>query len=111
MTRRTDKVKATLQQEVGMLIQKLDLPAITTVSKVDVSPDLKHSRVWLTVLTEDKDIEKQVLKMLKDNIYDLQGEINSKFEMRNIPRIAFVLDEAEHYADHINKLLKKALEE
>jgi len=111
MSRRTDKVKATLQQEVAMQINQVELPAITTVSKVDVSPDLKHAKVWLTILTDDHDVEKAVLAELKDNIYDLQREVNKKFEMRNIPRISFVLDESEHYADNINRLLKKTHEE
>jgi ribosome-binding factor A len=111
MSRRTEKVSALLQQEVAMLINKLELPAITTVSRVDVASDLKHSKVWLTILTNDRKVEEGVLKELHDNIYDLQGEVNKKFEMRNIPRISFVLDESEKYADNINKLLKQTKEE
>jgi len=110
MSRRTDKVAAQLQQEVATLINQVELPAITTVSKVDVSPDLKHAKVWLTVLTDDTAVEKTVLKQLKDNIYNLQGEVNKKFEMRAVPRISFVIDDSERYADNINRLLKKTHE-
>ncbi|MBI2607213.1 MAG: 30S ribosome-binding factor RbfA [Candidatus Doudnabacteria bacterium] len=111
MSLRTERVSSLIKQEMGFLLSKLELPAITTVNKVEVTPDLKQGKIWLTVLTEEEKVEQAVLKVVNSNIYELQGEINNKFEMRNVPRIRFLIDHSEQYADHINKLLKQTKEE
>src|SRR3989344_5756290 len=110
MSRRTEKIESVLRQELGFLLAQLELPAITTVSKIEVAPDLKQARVGLTVLTDEEKVEQKVLDIVKKNIFDIQREVNQKFEMRNVPRVIFVLDRAEQYADRINKLLKQARE-
>ena len=85
----------------------LELPAMTTVRNVEVAPDLKQAKIWLTVLTDKEEVEHQVLGVIEKNIYEWQGEINRKLEMRVVPRIIFFIDHSEQYADHINKLLKQ----
>lgn len=107
MSRRTDKVQSVIQQEVGIYLNLLELPALTTISKVEVTPDLKWCKVWLTVMG-GKQYQNKVLEELEDNLYDIQGEINRKLEMKIVPRVKFVIDHGEEYAAHINELLKKA---
>lgn len=107
MTRRTEKVSSTLQTKLGQLMNELELPFLTTISKVEVSPDLKHAKVWITVFSDKEKDEKAVLAVLHENIYDLQGGINEHLKSKNVPRIAFAIDHSEQYASHINKLLKE----
>ena len=108
MTLRTEKVAALIQQELGSLMNKLELPFLTTISKVEVTPDLKWAKVWITVFSDKLEHEEKVLKDLSQNMYDLQGELNSKLKMKIRPRIKFELDHSQQYASHINKLLKDA---
>ncbi len=111
MSRRTEQVASLLQKELGELMLGLELPAMTTISKVDVSPDLKHAKVWLTIFTDDKSVEKAVLAALKEKAFDLQGELNEITTMRHTPRVAFAIDNSQRYASHINELLRKANED
>ncbi|MGE5392757.1 MAG: 30S ribosome-binding factor RbfA [Candidatus Saccharibacteria bacterium] len=110
MSRRTEKVESLLQQTLGDMLERIDLPSMTTISKVEVSPDLKHAKVWITVL-EGESKEQQVLDFLANELYGLQGELNRKFTMRNVPRISFFVDHSEEYASHINELLRKTKRE
>lgn len=110
MTRRTEQVASLIQKELGELMAALEMPAMTTISKVEVSPDLKHARVWITVFTQDKKMEGSVLDFLHKHLFELQGELNRTFTMRNVPRVAFRIDASQQYASHINELLKKANE-
>ncbi len=110
MTRRTDKVQAVLQQEIGDYIKQLELPALTTISKVEVTPDLKWCKVWITVMG-DENVQKLVMSALSENLYDLQGTLNRKLEMKFVPRVKFVIDHGEEYASHINELIRKTHEE
>jgi ribosome-binding factor A len=110
MSRRTEKVAAVLQQEIGFFILKMELPALTTISKVEVTPDLKWSKIWITVMG-DKDQQQNVLDLLHESLFEMQGELNRKLEMKFVPRIKFVIDHGEEYADHINELLRKTKED
>lgn len=110
MTRRTDKVAATLQEQLGLQINKLELPFLTTISKVEVTPDLKHAKVWITIFSDKEQDEIAVLQALSENKYDLQGAMYEYFKSKNVPRIHFEVDHSEQYSSHINKLLKETEE-
>lgn len=111
MSRRTDQVGTLMQKILGEQMLGLELPAMTTISRVEVTADLKHAKVWITVFSEDDSVEQQALKTLQDNVYDLQGALNSKMKMHHTPRIAFAVDVSLHYASRINELLKKTHED
>lgn len=110
MTKRTEQVASLLQKEVGSMLKKLELPAMTTISKVEVAPDLKWSKIGITIFSKDPSEEQEVMRVLAEYLYDMQGELVQKFNMKNVPRIKFVIDKAEEYADKINRLLREANE-
>jgi ribosome-binding factor A len=106
MTRRTEKVASLLHQEVGEFLKELELPGLTTISKVEVTPDLKWGKIWITVMG-NAETQKQTIEALNGEIHDLQKQLNQKLTMKFIPRIKFVLDHGEEYASHINDLLRE----
>jgi ribosome-binding factor A len=106
MTRRTEQVASLLQQELGELMLGLELPAMTTISRVDVTPDLKHAKVWVTIFSEDENIEKKVLDVLKKRLFYLQGELNRMSTMHHTPKISFARDITQHYVSRIEELLR-----
>lgn len=110
MSRRTEKVASLLQQEIGEYLLQLELPALTTISKVEVTPDLKWCKIWITVMGDEKK-QAEVLENLRSKLYDLQGELNRKLTMKFVPRVKFVIDHGEEYAAKINELLRKANED
>lgn len=92
-------------------MQHLELPFLTTITRVEVSEDLKYAKVWISVLPAGEENEKQILATLKENIYDLQGGLNRKMETKITPRISFAVDHSGEYASHISDLIKKTHEE
>jgi ribosome-binding factor A len=111
MSKRTEKVAALIQKELGEYLLGIELPAMTTISRVEVTADLKHAKIWITVFSEDLGMEQQVLKTLQSNIYDMQGELNRTLVMHHAPRIAFAVDNSLHYASRINELIKRTHED
>ncbi len=109
MSRRTEKVESLLQQEVGRLLQELELPALTTISKVEVTPDLKWSKIWVTIMGDEIQ-QKEILGILRSKARQYQDELNNKLSMKFVPRIRFIIDHGEEYASRINELLRKASE-
>ncbi len=110
MTRRTEKVASLLHHEVGEYLLHLELPAMTTISKIEVTPDLKWCKVWITILG-DTASQQAVLGQLKENLPTIQASINEKLTMKFVPRISFVIDHGEEYAAKINELLKQTHDE
>jgi len=92
------------------LIQEFELPALTTVSKVQVTADLKWGKVFVTVMGDEAK-QKLTLAELKKNIYGIQKAVNQELGMKIVPRISFILDHGEEYAAKINELLRKAREQ
>lgn len=110
MTRRTEKVSSVLQQEVGDYLKQLELPALTTISRVEVTPDLKWCKTWVTIMGNKK-IQHETLEILNENLRDMQRQLNHKLTMKFVPKIKFVVDYGEEYAAKINQLLREARED
>lgn len=109
-TNRIDKLNSLIQKIVGEILLDFLTPAdgIVTVSKVEVSKDTRWAKVWVSIVNGDDD---KVLKKIKANIYDIQGEVNRTVNLKLIPRLQFFLDVSPRYAQHISDLLNEIKEE
>jgi ribosome-binding factor A len=109
-TNRTEKLSSLLQQQVGEIIQQYlsGQAGLATVSKVEVSRDTKWAKIWVSIVGGDDD---QIFGVLQKNIYDIQGELNRRLDLKMVPRLQFFLDTSPRYAQHINELIEKIHEE
>lgn len=106
MSFRLPKLNSLIQKELGQaLLTEISLPhdALTTIKNVDVSPDLDHAKVWVSVLPLSKG--EWALASLQKSRSRLQSFLGSRLRLRRIPRLEFALDLTEEKADRINKLL------
>ncbi len=107
MSLRTDKVASVVQKILGEQMQLLELPFLTTISKVEVSPDMKYAEIWITVLPAGPANEKKILGLLSENMYNLQGALIRGIPTKIVPRVKFEIDHSEEFSAHINSLLRK----
>ena len=75
-----------------------------TVTAAECSKDLRSVRIWVSILDEDKE---RNLKILKDNMREIQNELIRRVDMKYCPKIHFRLDKSEENYSRIDKLLKK----
>lgn len=103
---RVQKLNSLIQELLGTILPSYvgHIPSLTTVTQVAVSGDLRHAKVWLSVLGKDED---KILKALEENIYDIQGDLNKHLSMKVLPRLDFKLDTAPEYAQHISEVIDK----
>ncbi|OGE77821.1 MAG: ribosome-binding factor A [Candidatus Doudnabacteria bacterium RIFCSPHIGHO2_01_FULL_46_14] len=107
MSTRQEKVNSLIQQLISQHLVEDKPEGITglvTVTAVDVSGDLEHAKIFFSSLGQDP---QDVLEILKKNIYEIQGVLYNKLEMKKVPRIAFISDSSGEYAEYISKVLKK----
>lgn len=109
-TNRIAKLNSLIQQEVGeiLLTYLSGQNGLTTVSRVEVSKDTRWAKVWISIVGGDDDA---ILKIIVKNLYDIQGELNRRVNLKLIPRLQFFLDTSPRYAQHINELLDQIHEE
>ena len=105
---RIEKVNSLIQQELGALILKeIDIfPGILlTITRVECSNNMFQSKVYISVMPEDKFDE--VLSLLERHIWSLQQMLNKKMKMRPVPRIEFLKETKTKEAGRIDELLMK----
>ena len=108
--KRTDRVNALLQRELGTLIsEELQDPriAFATVTSVEVSPDLRTARVHVSVLGDDTVVE-ETMRALEDAKPHLRHELGARTELRFVPALELVPDRSAARATRISKLLREA---
>ncbi len=109
-TNRIPRVNSLIQAKLGEVLREyLDgEKGLTTITKVETTRDLKHAKVWLSIFNGDDD---KILKTINDNIYDIQGQLNSAMNTKIFPRLTFHLDTSPRYVEHIDELIRKVHED
>jgi ribosome-binding factor A len=114
MSRRTDRVASTIQQELAMIIlRELDDPRLTglpTITRVKVSPDLSIADVFITVMgTEGK--QTAALNALKHSAGMMRTMLAKAMTLRSAPFLKFHMDDAAKREIEVLDLLRKVAEE
>jgi ribosome-binding factor A len=81
-----------------------------TVTSVDTSPDLRHARVYVSVLGEPAERER-TLEGLQAARGVLQRYVGTELRMKNTPRLHFAHDDSVDKGMRIEELLKRELGE
>ena len=108
MSKRIQRVNQLIKKEFSqILLREVDFPKdiLVTITRVDTSPNLRESKVFISTVPEDKG--QLVLKDLNQKVYELQQKINRRLKMRPVPRIRFSEERETSEAGRIEELLEK----
>ena len=75
-----------------------------TVTDVKTSPDLRHARVYVSVLGDEAAVEGS-LEGLRSAHGFLQGRVASEMRLKNTPALQFLHDDTAARAARVEKLL------
>jgi ribosome-binding factor A len=97
-----------IRMEISELLRELRDPRIglATITEVKMSPDLKHGKVYISVLGGLEE-RKKTLVGLNSAASHIRHEIASRLRLRNTPDLSFFYDESIEYGAHIEELLQK----
>ena len=79
-----------------------------TVTYVEVSPDLRHAKVHVSVMGEEKH-QQLTLRGLQHAAGFLQWKIAQQIELRYTPRLNFVLDQGVKRSMEVAQILQRVL--
>ena len=107
-TRRPDRVAAAIREEVAtFLAERVKDPRVVglvTVTGVDVTRDLRHAKVFVSILGSDAE-RAATLDGLASVASHLRPRIGRALRLRLAPEVAFKLDESVAHAARIESLL------
>lgn len=110
-SRRALKAAEAIREVVSMaILAELNDPRVqdVTVTYVEVSPDLRHAKVHVSVLG-DETHQNLSLHGLQSAAGYLQSKIAKRIELRYTPRIVFLLDQGVKRSIEIARILREVL--
>lgn len=103
-----EKVQKLARQVLGEEIQNLKDPRVgfATITAVKITPDLRHARVWVSVLGSDEEV-KDTMAGLNSARPFLRSELGRQMRMKYLPELVFELDKGAEEAQRLDEIFHK----
>lgn len=113
---RRHRVAGEIQKELGDLIAtRLKDPRVrmATITEVNVSPDLKHAKIYIGVfdVVSGTDTAPEVMAGLNHASGFLRRELGKRLRLRVLPELRFYHDATERHAQHLDDVIRQAVNE
>jgi ribosome-binding factor A len=103
-TRINGEVQKVLSTLISREIKDPRINPMTSVVSVEVSPDLKTAKVYISVLGDDESKE-STRRGLKSAASYMRGQLAKTLNLRNTPELTFIIDSSIEYGVHMSKLI------
>ena len=107
------RINSEVQREMSSIIREdLKDPRIhpmTSVMAVEVTPDLKFAKIFVSVLGNDEEKEK-TMEGLKKSASLARHQLAKRMNLRNTPELTFVLDTSIEYGVTMSKKIDELKE-
>lgn len=104
------RVNSEVQREMSQIIREdLKDPRIhpmTSVMSVEVTPDLKFAKIYVSVLGDEEAKEKTMEGLKKSAAY-ARHQLARRMNLRNTPELTFVLDNSIEYGVMMSKRIQE----
>lgn len=103
-TRINGEVQKELSRIISMEVKDPRINPMTSVVSVEVTPDLKFAKAYISVLgdEESKEATKEGLKKASPFI---RSQLAKRLNLRNTPELTFVIDQSIEYGVNMSKMI------
>lgn len=109
MTQRTNRIDELLRQEIGGIIARdVADPRIgfATITKVETTPDLRHAKVWVSVIGQQKE-RAATISALGRAMPFVRRELGRTLRIKRIPDLHVQLDDTAERGTRVLHLLQE----
>ncbi|WP_288262156.1 30S ribosome-binding factor RbfA [uncultured Prochlorococcus sp.] len=90
---RLAKVSSLLKKEITLILQNdvdndLIREYFVNISKIDLSADLQHCKIYVTSTAKEK-VRKEIVENLNNSKGSIRHQLGKRIEMRRVPEIIF----------------------
>ncbi len=103
-TRINGEVQRVLAEIIRSELKDPRVNPMTTVMEVEVAPDLKSAKAFISVLG-DAQSQADTLAGLNSAVGFIRNQLAKKINLRNTPEIRFIMDQSVEYGINMSKLI------
>ena len=103
-TRVNGEVMRVLAEVIRSEIKDPRINPMTSVVAVEVAPDLKTCKAWISVLGNEES-QKDTLAGLKSAECYIRNQLARKINLRNTPEIRFIIDQSIEYGVNMSRMI------
>ncbi len=107
-TRINGEVQRVLAEIIRGGIKDPRIAPMTSVVAVEVAPDLKTCKAWISVLG-DEQAQKDTLAGLKSAEGYIRNQLAKTINLRNTPQVYFIMDQSIAYGVNMSKLIDEVV--
>jgi len=108
-SRRPQRLALQIQREISLMISR-DMKdrriGFITVTGVQLSPDLKHARIFVSLMGSETE-KKESLDTLNHATGWIRHELGQRIRTKFLPDIVFLTDTSQDYGERIDQLIDK----
>lgn len=108
---RTERLAGEFQKEIYAAItgrlrfEFPELSPIISVTAVDVAPDLKSAKVFISIFDTDETRKNNSYEIISQNSGLIRHELSKVMQIRTVPELRFKKDGSMEYGEKIDKIL------
>ena len=107
-TRINGEVQRELAQIIRGGIKDPRIAPMTSVVAVEVAPDLKTCKAWISVLGDEK-AQEDTLAGLRSAEGFIRGRLAKTINLRNTPQVTFIMDQSIAYGVNMSKRIEEVV--
>lgn len=112
-SRRVERLNHIMREEISDLLQRgINDPRLTrfiSITRVDVSQDVKQARVFVSVLGDDAEKNDAIKGFIAASGF-IRRELGRRIPIRSIPELSFALDDSIASGERVLGLMKQVAE-
>jgi len=111
---RTLRIGDQIQRELALMIpREVKDPRLgfVTITAVEVTRDLGHAKVFITLMSDDADKIQQSLDILHEASGLLRTRLGQAIKLRSLPQLHFYFDESIVRGARLSALIERAVSE
>lgn len=106
------RVNSEVHREISEIIREVKDPRVgimTSVTDVEVTPDLKYANIYISALGSE-DASAKTLEGLKAANGFIRRELARRLNLRNTPELRFLADDSLAYGMKMDKLINELMQ-
>ena len=106
------RINSEVQREMSQIIREdIKDPRVhplTSVMAVEVTPDLKFAKIFISVFGNEEEKEKTI-ENKKKSVAFARMQLAKRMNLRNTPELTFILDESIEYGVNMSKKINDVI--
>ncbi|WP_125144287.1 30S ribosome-binding factor RbfA [Clostridium transplantifaecale] len=105
-TRINSEVQRELSEIISRELKDPRIHPMTTVISVEVTPDLKFCKAYISVLGNEE-AGKDTIQGLRSAVGFIRTQLARRINLRNTPELTFILDQSIEYGVNMTRLINE----